>query len=66
MTSRSFQRGSLLRTDTAQFKIQGAVNKLCRERHEGLDDETKNSDFPVEGELFQEFPQNFMRIPHNC
>jgi hypothetical protein len=52
MNSLSFQRCSLLRTDTAQSKIEGAVNKLCRERHEGLDDGTKNSDFPVEGEGF--------------
>jgi hypothetical protein len=50
MTSISFPRRSLLRTDTAQDK--GAVNQLCRERQAGLDDETKISDFPVEGELF--------------
>ena len=56
MNSTSFQRCSLLRTDTAQSKIQGAVNKLCPGRHQGLDDETTTSDLPVDGEVFQEFP----------
>ena len=52
MSSVSFQRRSPLRTNTAQSEIQGARNKLCRERHEGLDVGTKKSDSPVEGELF--------------
>ena len=59
MNSPSFQRRSLLRTDTAQSKTQGPVNKLCRGRHRGLDDETKISDFPVKGEVFQDFPHFF-------
>jgi hypothetical protein len=52
MNSLSFPRPSLLRTDTAQSKIQGPVNKVCRGRHQGLDVGTKISDFPVEGEAF--------------
>ena len=52
MNSQSFPRGSRLSTDTAQSEIKGALNKLCRERHEGLDVGTKNSDFPVKGEVF--------------
>ena len=52
MNSSSFQPGSPLRTPTAQSKIKSPVNKVCRGRHEGLDDETKISDFPVEGEVF--------------
>ena len=52
MNPQTFQRCSPLCTDTAQAKIEGAANKLCRERHEGLDDGTKNSDFPVKGEVF--------------
>jgi hypothetical protein len=52
MNSQSFPRRSLLRTGTAQCKIEGAVNKLCRQRHKGLDVGTKNPDFPVKGEVF--------------
>ena len=52
MNSLSFRRRSRLRTDAAQNEIEGAANKLCRERHKGLDVGTKNSDFPVEGEAF--------------
>jgi len=52
MNSLSFRRRSRLRTDTAQSKIQGPVNKVCRGRHKGLDVGTQNSDFPVEGEVF--------------
>ena len=52
MNSQSSQRCSRLRTDTAQSAIKSALNKLCRERREGLDDETKISDFPVDGEVF--------------
>ena len=59
MNSQSFPRRSRLRTDTAQSKIKGAVNKLCRERRQGLDVGTKNSDFPVKGEVFQDFPHFF-------
>ena len=64
MNSTSFQRRSLLRTDTAQSKIQGAVNKLCRGRHKGLDVGTKNSDFPVEGEVFP-LTSPFIERAHN-
>ena len=56
MNSLSFPQCSRLRTDTVQSKIQGPVNKLCRGRHKGLDVGTKNSDFPVNGEVFQDFP----------
>jgi hypothetical protein len=52
MISASFPRRSPLRMDTAQSKIQGPVNIVCRGRHEGLDVGTKNSDSPVKGELF--------------
>jgi len=52
MNSPSPPRRSPLRTDTAQSKIKTPVNRLCTGRQKGLDDETKNSDFPVEGEVF--------------
>ena len=52
MNSPYFPRRSLRRTDTAQSQIKGALNQLCRAHHEGLDDETKISDFPVEREVF--------------
>jgi len=52
MNSACSPRGSRLRTDANQSKIQGPVNKVCRGRHEGLDVGTKNSDFPVKGEVF--------------
>jgi len=43
---------SPLRTDTAQSKIKTPVNRLCTGHQQGLDDETKNFDSPVEGEVF--------------
>jgi len=52
MNSLSPQRRSPLRRRAAQSEIKAPVNRLCTGRQEGLDDETKNSDFPVEGELF--------------
>ena len=60
MNSPSSQRGSRLRTDPAQSKLKGAVNKLCTKRQQGLDVGTKISDFPVEGEVFQDFPHFFV------
>jgi hypothetical protein len=52
MNSPSSPRGSRLSTGTAQSETKGALNKLCRVRHEGLDVGTKNSHFPVKGEVF--------------
>ncbi|MGA3166408.1 MAG: hypothetical protein ABSF14_09845, partial [Terriglobia bacterium] len=33
-------------------KIKTPVNRLCTGHQQGLDDETKNFDSPVEGEVF--------------
>jgi hypothetical protein len=52
MNSPSPPRRSPLRTDTAQSKIKTPVNRLCTGRQQGLDDETKSSDFQVDGEVF--------------
>src|ERR1017187_1657253 len=62
MNSQSFPPRSRLRTDTAQSKVQGPVNNVCRGRHEGLEVGTKNSDFPVEGELFP-LTSPFIELP---
>src|ERR1017187_7228045 len=66
MNSQSFPPRSRLRTDTAQSKIQGPVNNVCRGRHEGLDVGTKNSDFPVEGELFPLTSPFIERTERHC
>jgi hypothetical protein len=52
MPSPSPQPRSPLRTHTARVKTKTPVNQLRPGHREGLDDETKTSDFPVEGELF--------------
>jgi hypothetical protein len=57
------QRRSPLRTPAAQFEIKSPLNRHCRGHHEGLDDETENSDFPVEGELFL-LTSPFIELPH--
>ena len=62
MNSQSFPPRSRLRTDTAQSKIKTPVNRLCTGRQQGLDDETKSSDFQVDGEVFQDFPHFFYLI----
>jgi len=63
MSFPSPQRRLPLGTPTAQFEIKSPVNRLCRGRHEGLDDETKTSDFPVEGVLFL-LTSPFIELPH--
>src|ERR1019366_3669128 len=66
MNSQSFPPRSRLRTDTARSKVQGPVNNVCRGRHEGLDVGTKNSDFPVKGELFPLTSPFIERTEHHC
>src|ERR1017187_1398579 len=66
MNSQSFPPRSRLRTDTAQSKIQGPVNNVCRGRHEPLDVGTKNSDFPVKGELFPLTSPFIERTEQHC
>src|ERR1035438_5075378 len=66
MNSLSFRRRSRLRTDTAQSKIQGPVNKVCRGRHQGLDVGPKNSDFPVKGEVFPLTSPFIERTEQHC
>ena len=41
-----------LRTDTAQSENKARANHGWSECKQGLDDETKTFDFPVEGEIF--------------
>src|ERR1019366_4716082 len=49
MPAPSPQPRSPLRTHTARVKTKPPVNQLRPGHREGLDDETKTSDFPVEG-----------------
>jgi hypothetical protein len=52
MTSISFPRSSVLRSDTAQSLAKARPNHGWRERQMGLDVVAENFDSPVKGEAF--------------